>query len=173
MPARAVDLTGQTFGRLTVKEKAGTDKSRQALWSCTCACGNEIVTRGRSLRVGDTKSCGCLRKEVHTGNKWSAKHGGKEAARTEYRAWLNLRNDGTYTEEWEDFVQFFCDVGERPSKKHVLKRRDVRKPHSKQNTYWSNTLDERNASEQLQSRDLPEECVFDFRTYLRATAAAG
>ena len=34
------------------------------MWDCKCDCGNEITTLGTSLRRGDTKSCGCYRKEV-------------------------------------------------------------------------------------------------------------
>ena len=34
------DMTGQTFGRLTVLARAGTDRDRKATWLCRCACGN-------------------------------------------------------------------------------------------------------------------------------------
>jgi hypothetical protein len=32
------------------------------MWSCVCTCGNKKVASGLSLRGGNTKSCGCLRK---------------------------------------------------------------------------------------------------------------
>ena len=35
----------------------------RAMWKCKCTCGNECVVSGKTLRNGDTKSCGCLRKE--------------------------------------------------------------------------------------------------------------
>lgn len=34
------------------------------MWKCRCACGNHITVVGYSLSAGDTKSCGCLQKEV-------------------------------------------------------------------------------------------------------------
>lgn len=59
--AKAIDLTGQKFNRLTVIERdtEKKDKSRQAWWKCKCDCGNEISVRGQSLRNGNTQSCGC------------------------------------------------------------------------------------------------------------------
>jgi hypothetical protein len=56
-----IDLTNQYFGRLKVLCYYDTtdDKDRKAKWLCECVCGNFKVVRGRSLRNGDTKSCGC------------------------------------------------------------------------------------------------------------------
>lgn len=58
-----IDITGQQFGRLVVLKRVGTDQSKNILWLCECECGNRIITRGTNLRKGNTKSCGCLRKE--------------------------------------------------------------------------------------------------------------
>jgi Helix-turn-helix domain len=58
-----IDLTGQTFGRLVVIERAGSHRG-YIVWRCRCACGKEIVTLSSNLRCGDTRSCGCLRHEV-------------------------------------------------------------------------------------------------------------
>ena len=57
-----INLTGEVFGRLTVKEYAGVISGRTH-WFCECECGNEIVTSSNSLRRGKTRSCGCIRKE--------------------------------------------------------------------------------------------------------------
>ena len=59
------DLTGQTFGFLTVLGPAehSHDKSH-AYFLCRCTCGNEKIIRGESLIRGDTKSCGCYRQYV-------------------------------------------------------------------------------------------------------------
>lgn len=51
-------MVGQKFGRLTVLERAGRDKQRQALWKCQCDCGNITTVRGSNLRNGHTQSCG-------------------------------------------------------------------------------------------------------------------
>jgi hypothetical protein len=53
------DLTGATFGRLTVEarlEQQGNPKYR-----CRCECGATKDAYGSNLRSGATKSCGCLR----------------------------------------------------------------------------------------------------------------
>ena len=61
--SKAKDLTGTKFGRLTVIERRGSDKSGIAMWLCRCECGNEVVVRGSSLRRGGTTSCGCYNRE--------------------------------------------------------------------------------------------------------------
>jgi hypothetical protein len=58
-----VNLTGQKFGKLTVIKK----EPENAKWLCKCECGNEVITRSTSLYSGATKSCGCIRIEMHTG----------------------------------------------------------------------------------------------------------
>lgn len=60
---KAIDLTGQVFGRLTVLYRNGSDKNQRALWHCKCICGNEVDIVSQSLTKGATKSCGCLQKE--------------------------------------------------------------------------------------------------------------
>lgn len=67
------DLTGNMYGKLTVLERAGSDKHRNAVWKCLCECGNIHYIDGRSLTTGHTKSCGCstglLISEAKTINK--------------------------------------------------------------------------------------------------------
>lgn len=58
------DLTGQTFGRLTVVAYAGRAKNGNALWRCDCSCGGTAIIDGYRLRTGTTKSCGCYRREL-------------------------------------------------------------------------------------------------------------
>lgn len=59
---KRIDLTGQTFGELTVIEFAGR-MGGEAGWLCQCSCGCRTKVRGQSLRNGDTRSCGHLRSE--------------------------------------------------------------------------------------------------------------
>ena len=65
---RLDDLTGQRFGRLTVKYRAADYQTaagnRIPVWHCVCDCGNEVDVRSPNLRYGDTHSCGCLKKEL-------------------------------------------------------------------------------------------------------------
>ena len=63
------DLTGQTFGRLTVVRQAEDYVSPQGRhcvqWECQCSCKdkNIIIVRGANLQSGFTQSCGCLHLE--------------------------------------------------------------------------------------------------------------
>lgn len=59
------DLTGQTFGKLTVLERAPTrGKSLSARWICRCKCGNFSEVQATNLKSGRTKSCGCARRRT-------------------------------------------------------------------------------------------------------------
>ncbi|CAE6714128.1 hypothetical protein [Paraburkholderia haematera] len=60
---RAIDLSGCTFGRLTVLARDGSDAKRQAKWLCQCQCGTIKTIAGASLKKGTTKACGCLHVE--------------------------------------------------------------------------------------------------------------
>lgn len=95
------DLTGQTYGRLTVLAYAGAAKNGNATWLCQCSCGNKTVVDGYRLRKGTTTSCGCYRREVmskaiRSNPKTAAKIGQKDQfAKTEgvnLAATLSLRS---------------------------------------------------------------------------------
>ena len=63
------DLTNRTFGRLTVLCQAEEDYvdrkgNHYAQWHCVCSCSKRIIVRGQSLKSGNTKSCGCLNREI-------------------------------------------------------------------------------------------------------------
>lgn len=60
--SKAIDLTGQKFGRLTVISRAGNTKAGQAKWLCKCDCGKQTTVAGYQLRGGYTKSCGCYQR---------------------------------------------------------------------------------------------------------------
>lgn len=56
-------LVGKTIGRLLIISLDCPFKDRHERYFCQCSCGN-TTTAGRSaLLSGNTKSCGCLRKE--------------------------------------------------------------------------------------------------------------
>lgn len=63
MGRKAIDLTGQTFGMLTVLRRGENAKDGHAKWICQCACENHTIIEVNSnqLKKGNTKSCGCLR----------------------------------------------------------------------------------------------------------------
>ena len=57
------DEVGNTYGYLTVIERAENSKEGRARWRCRCKCGNETIVLGKNLRNGNTKSCGCYQRE--------------------------------------------------------------------------------------------------------------
>ena len=59
---RLIDLTGKTFGRLTVERQA--PRTYQTMWACVCACNRGVTVSGANLRSGHTTSCGCVRDEL-------------------------------------------------------------------------------------------------------------
>ncbi|MDV0431668.1 alcohol dehydrogenase [Lactiplantibacillus sp. DA1] len=65
---RLKDLTGETFSRLTVIERAESAPNGNARWLCQCSCGRQVVVDSYRLRKGITKSCGCLRADVSRKN---------------------------------------------------------------------------------------------------------
>ena len=58
------DLTGKRFGRWTVLEEDRRTKAGHFYWKCRCDCGNIGIVCGSNLKKGDSKSCGCLAKEL-------------------------------------------------------------------------------------------------------------
>ena len=65
------DLTGQKIHRLIFLEYAGVNESGNARWKVRCDCGTIFEVTASSVKVGQTKSCGCLRIE---NNKNRHKH---------------------------------------------------------------------------------------------------
>lgn len=68
---RRKSMAGNRYGRLLVLKyvktvRVGSNKSFDAVWLCRCDCGQEREVRGRSLRDGNTASCGCYNREVST-----------------------------------------------------------------------------------------------------------
>jgi hypothetical protein len=78
---RFMDLTGQRFGRLTVIRRAA-NQGDTVRWECLCDCSNTTVVQGGSLRIGDTKFCGCI-VMIHGHTK-----GGTVSP--EYRSWQDM-----------------------------------------------------------------------------------
>ena len=59
---KMVDLTGQKFGRWTVKER--DTAQNKSYWICECECGTIRSVSGSLLKNGGSQSCGCLQREL-------------------------------------------------------------------------------------------------------------
>ena len=75
--SKNTDLTGMVFNRLTVVSKCERRDGETQKWHCKCECGNFIDVPAYRLTNGNTKSCGCLKKEraAENGRLSSFKHG--------------------------------------------------------------------------------------------------
>lgn len=65
---------GDIFGRLTVLGFSHIDTRWRRHYKVRCECGSEKTVQGTLLRSGNTKSCGCLLKEVRLNRRISINH---------------------------------------------------------------------------------------------------
>ncbi len=55
-----IDIAGQRFGKLVAIELAPIVKGKKRRWLCKCDCGKMSLCLSYGLRVGQTRSCGCV-----------------------------------------------------------------------------------------------------------------
>lgn len=147
--SKFMDLTGQTYGMLTVLAKAITPPSKGVRWECLCQCGEKAEVAANHLRSGATTSCGCFRVAVKTTH-------GKRGSST-YTAWGNMiarctnPNSPSYPDyggrglkvqdSWLIFENFYADMGDKP-KGLTLEREDNERGYFKDNCKWATTAEQ-------------------------------
>ena len=156
---KLIDLSGKKFERLTVLSRVGTYTTPAGtvipIWRCRCDCGVELDVRGNSLRSGNTRSCGCLRKEYElnarrTHGMWNT---------PEYKSWQMMWDRCTNPKagrahryqgrgiavdpSWEDFEVFYSDMGPRPEGT-TLDREDNNGGYNKNNCRWADKITQAN-----------------------------
>lgn len=102
MAKRLPNLIGQRFGRWLVVSQAERDKKGQVQYNCRCDCGTERIIRRTSLTSGNSRSCGCLSRDVAAKNETT--HG--DTGCRLYRIWAGIiqrccNNRERY--EWEKY----------------------------------------------------------------------
>lgn len=55
---------GSKFNRLTVISFSHSDKRWRKFYNTICNCGNKCIIMGSAMTSGNTKSCGCLSREL-------------------------------------------------------------------------------------------------------------
>lgn len=77
--SKGEDLTGKKVGKLTVLYR---DSGRDGYWVCECECGGRTSVIAKSLREGNTHSCGCIQREIasRTGTRTVGKNAEKQIA---------------------------------------------------------------------------------------------
>jgi hypothetical protein len=163
------DLTGKRYNKLLVLKEGikKSDTSREKWWECLCDCGKTVSVRSYSLRIGDTKSCGCLLYKTSNRDKIMV-HGMYNTIT--YHSWEQMKQRClnpkatrypsygavgiTICSQWMEFASFLKDMGERP-KGTTLDRINPYGNYEPTNCRWATYKEQSN--NQRRHHVMPEE----------------
>lgn len=108
------DLTGKTFNRWHVIGQL--NKGHYRLWDCVCDCQmnkpeserEHCTVSGFNLKSGQSKSCGCLAREIVTGKSFNKKYNNYEE-RNGYMVGYTSKGEEFYFDKSDfDLIKPYC-----------------------------------------------------------------